>query len=356
MGQFGSRNRGVWMLKWDLNGCVWWLKGRLKCVGLDAETKAGIALCTKCKATVSQAMYNEVVSSISVHTEERKRTHPHSLRRPPAHEAESSKRIRCPTTTSTSTSVGHIKRCQTTVAHVNAEACISGHTPVAVKERLDVVNNILDADAFCIRTVRKNRKTTLHTVVRYGKTTMLKLLIKRDSEIVTIKDKKGSDRTSYGCERADYQSDGRFIGSNHSTLNELDKKGSTTIHMATRKCRSHAYIYGTIMHQEGGVCSCECGILAWWIEKKVMYDLEFDAHAFTHFRDERKRRRSQVMYDLEFDAHAFTHFRDERKRRRSQVTEHAMDERIGRTVTRVVVIIICRNFYVILEMNFLIEK
>jgi leishmanolysin len=28
----------------------------------------------------------------------------------------------------------------------------------------------------------------------------------------------------------------------------------------------------------------------------------------------------EVMHDLGFDPHAFTHFRDERKRRRSQVT------------------------------------
>ncbi|GJY03901.1 ankyrin repeat-containing protein, partial [Tanacetum coccineum] len=97
-------------------------------------------------------------------------------------------------------------------------------------------------DASCIRIVRKNGKTTLHTVARYGKTTMLKLLIERDSGIIPINDKKGSDRTLYGCERADYRSGGRFIGSNHSTLNERDKKGSTTIHMATRKCRSQGIV------------------------------------------------------------------------------------------------------------------
>ncbi|GJZ04387.1 hypothetical protein Tco_0537662 [Tanacetum coccineum] len=51
----------------------------------------------------------------------------------------------------------------------------------------------------------------------------------------------------------------------------------------------------------------------------------------------------QVMYVLGVDAHAFTHFRDERKRRWVRlyfsayllVIEHAMDERLGRTVTRV---------------------
>ncbi|KAF7851583.1 hypothetical protein BT93_L3580 [Corymbia citriodora subsp. variegata] len=44
----------------------------------------------------------------------------------------------------------------------------------------------------------------------------------------------------------------------------------------------------------------------------------------------------EVMHVLGFDPHAFAHFRDERKRRRSQVTEQAMDEKLGRMVTRVV--------------------
>lgn len=44
----------------------------------------------------------------------------------------------------------------------------------------------------------------------------------------------------------------------------------------------------------------------------------------------------EVMHVLGFDPHAFAHFRDERKRRRSQVTEQALDEKLGRQVTRVV--------------------
>ncbi|XP_023545765.1 leishmanolysin homolog [Cucurbita pepo subsp. pepo] len=44
----------------------------------------------------------------------------------------------------------------------------------------------------------------------------------------------------------------------------------------------------------------------------------------------------EVMHVLGFDPHAFAHFRDERKRRRSKVTEQVLDERLGRTVTRVV--------------------
>ncbi|WOG99020.1 hypothetical protein DCAR_0418366 [Daucus carota subsp. sativus] len=44
----------------------------------------------------------------------------------------------------------------------------------------------------------------------------------------------------------------------------------------------------------------------------------------------------EVMHVLGFDPHAFTHFRDERRRRRIQVTEQVKDEKIGRMVTRVV--------------------
>ncbi|KAK6118913.1 hypothetical protein DH2020_047366 [Rehmannia glutinosa] len=44
----------------------------------------------------------------------------------------------------------------------------------------------------------------------------------------------------------------------------------------------------------------------------------------------------EVMHVLGFDPHAFAHFRDERKRRRTRVTEQAMDEKLGRVVTRVV--------------------
>ncbi|KAF8377459.1 hypothetical protein HHK36_030837 [Tetracentron sinense] len=44
----------------------------------------------------------------------------------------------------------------------------------------------------------------------------------------------------------------------------------------------------------------------------------------------------EVMHVLGFDPHAFSHFRDERKRRRNQVTVQAIDEKLGRMVTRVV--------------------
>ncbi|KAJ0085565.1 hypothetical protein Patl1_09091 [Pistacia atlantica] len=38
----------------------------------------------------------------------------------------------------------------------------------------------------------------------------------------------------------------------------------------------------------------------------------------------------EVMHVLGFDPHAFSHFRDERKRRRGQVTQQVMDEKLGR--------------------------
>ncbi|CAA7399469.1 unnamed protein product [Spirodela intermedia] len=44
----------------------------------------------------------------------------------------------------------------------------------------------------------------------------------------------------------------------------------------------------------------------------------------------------EVMHVLGFDPHAFAHFRDERKRRRNQVIVQAMDEKLGRMVTRIV--------------------
>ncbi|KAG4953469.1 hypothetical protein JHK87_039063 [Glycine soja] len=63
----------------------------------------------------------------------------------------------------------------------------------------------------------------------------------------------------------------------------------------------------------------------------------------------------QVMHVLGFDPHAFAHFRDERKRRRIKVTEQVMDEKIGRTVTRVVlprVVMHSRHHYAAFSRNF----
>ncbi|XP_022772792.1 leishmanolysin-like peptidase isoform X1 [Durio zibethinus] len=63
----------------------------------------------------------------------------------------------------------------------------------------------------------------------------------------------------------------------------------------------------------------------------------------------------EVMHVLGFDPHAFAHFRDERKRRRSQVTEHIMDEKLGRMVTRVVlprVVMHSRHHYGAFSENF----
>ncbi|KAL2583460.1 hypothetical protein AAZV13_14G072200 [Glycine max] len=63
----------------------------------------------------------------------------------------------------------------------------------------------------------------------------------------------------------------------------------------------------------------------------------------------------EVMHVLGFDPHAFAHFRDERKRRRIKVTEQVMDEKIGRTVTRVVlprVVMHSRHHYAAFSRNF----
>ncbi|EEE59869.1 hypothetical protein OsJ_12457 [Oryza sativa Japonica Group] len=63
----------------------------------------------------------------------------------------------------------------------------------------------------------------------------------------------------------------------------------------------------------------------------------------------------EVMHVLGFDPHAFTHFRDERKRRRSQVTSQILDEKLGRMVTRVVlprVVMHSRHHYGAFSQNF----
>lgn len=63
----------------------------------------------------------------------------------------------------------------------------------------------------------------------------------------------------------------------------------------------------------------------------------------------------EVMHVLGFDPHAFAHFRDERKRRRSQVTEQIMDEKLGRMATRVVlprVVMHSRHHYGAFSENF----
>uniref|UniRef100_A0A2P2MAR1 Leishmanolysin-like peptidase n=1 Tax=Rhizophora mucronata TaxID=61149 RepID=A0A2P2MAR1_RHIMU len=66
----------------------------------------------------------------------------------------------------------------------------------------------------------------------------------------------------------------------------------------------------------------------------------------------------EVMHVLGFDPHAFAHFRDERKRRRSQVTEQVMSDKLGRMVTRVVlprVLMHSRHHYgvIVMFINFI---
>ncbi|KAG9137087.1 hypothetical protein Leryth_011918 [Lithospermum erythrorhizon] len=63
----------------------------------------------------------------------------------------------------------------------------------------------------------------------------------------------------------------------------------------------------------------------------------------------------EVMHVLGFDPHAFAHFRDERKRRRTQVTEQLIDDKLAREVTRVVlprVVMHSRHHYGAFSGNF----
>ncbi|MBA0823669.1 hypothetical protein Goarm_020386 [Gossypium armourianum] len=87
----------------------------------------------------------------------------------------------------------------------------------AVKSHLDVVNAILSADPSCIRIVRKNGKTALHTAA-------------------SIKDKKGQTALHMAVKGQSPAVD-EILLANHSLLNERDKKGNTALHIATRKAR-----------------------------------------------------------------------------------------------------------------------
>ncbi|MBA0759965.1 hypothetical protein Gotri_022773 [Gossypium trilobum] len=88
----------------------------------------------------------------------------------------------------------------------------------AVKSHLDVVNAILSADPSCIRIVRKNGKTALHTAA-------------------SIKDKKGQTVLHMAVKGQIPAVVDEILLANHSLLNERDKKGNTALHIATRKAR-----------------------------------------------------------------------------------------------------------------------
>ena len=107
----------------------------------------------------------------------------------------------------------------------------------AVKNHLDVVNAILDADVSSMRIVRKNGKTALHTAARYGLLDIVKVLIARDSGIVCIKDKKGQTALHMAVKGQSTSVVEEILLADHSILNERDKKGNTAVHIATRKSR-----------------------------------------------------------------------------------------------------------------------
>uniref|UniRef100_A0A5B7C390 PGG domain-containing protein n=1 Tax=Davidia involucrata TaxID=16924 RepID=A0A5B7C390_DAVIN len=121
-------------------------------------------------------------------------------------------------------------------------SCDSSNTSplysAAVKDHLDVVNAILDADAGSIRIVRKNGKTSLHTAARYGLFRIVKALMDRDTGIVSIKDKKGQTALHMAVKGQDTSVVEEILLADRSILNERDKKGNTAVHIATRKCRS----------------------------------------------------------------------------------------------------------------------
>lgn len=108
----------------------------------------------------------------------------------------------------------------------------------AVKDHLEIVNAILDADVSTIRMVRKNGKTALHTTGRYGLIRVVKALIERDPGIVSIKDKKGQTALHMAVKGQCPLVVEELLNSDISTLNERDRKGNTAVHIATRKCRS----------------------------------------------------------------------------------------------------------------------
>lgn len=111
----------------------------------------------------------------------------------------------------------------------------------AIRNHLEIVNAILDVDQSSIRILRKNGKTALHTTARIGFLQMSTTLIKRDQGIVPIIDKKGQTALHMavkGHEPAILDIIEEMLAVSPSILNGRDRKGSTPLHIATRKMRS----------------------------------------------------------------------------------------------------------------------
>lgn len=107
----------------------------------------------------------------------------------------------------------------------------------AVKDHLDVVNAILDTDDSCIRIVRKNGKTSLHTAARIGYHRIVKALIERDPGIVPIRDRKGQTALHMAVKGKNTDVVEELLMADVSILDVRDKKANTALHIATRKWR-----------------------------------------------------------------------------------------------------------------------
>lgn len=121
-------------------------------------------------------------------------------------------------------------------------SCDSSNTSplysAAVQDHLEVVNAILGADVSTLRIVRKNGKTALHNVARYGLLRIVKTLLDHDPGIVAIKDKKSQTALHMAVKGQSTAAVEELLQVDASILNERDKMGNTALHIATRKCRS----------------------------------------------------------------------------------------------------------------------
>ncbi|KAJ6800704.1 ankyrin repeat-containing protein [Iris pallida] len=107
----------------------------------------------------------------------------------------------------------------------------------AVKDNLDVVNAILDADASSMWIRRKNGKTSLHMAARNGYYRIVKALIDKDQGIVSIIDKKGQTALHMAVKGKNPDVVEELLIADGTILNIHDKKGNTALHIATRKWR-----------------------------------------------------------------------------------------------------------------------
>lgn len=72
---------------------------------------------------------------------------------------------------------------------------------------------------------------------------MVKLLVERDPDIVSIKDKKGQTALHMAAKGQDPSIIEELLLADCSVLNERDKKGNTAVHIATRKSRAQVFYW-----------------------------------------------------------------------------------------------------------------